>query len=233
MLLFLLLASLTYTRSLAAPHTTYLLTVNNVRDRAATPNTILPNTQQSFSIDGSALDIALLRPYPEPISASSRHGPIIFSEIMYHPPPRPDGKNLEFVELYNSNPFSEDISGFRLTGQVEFTFPTNTVIAARSFLAVAAAPADLLSVWGAMNLLGPYTNSLSNRSGTLRLRNRQGGILLEVNYSSEPPWPAAPPWPTTTSWPARRSAWRSRMPMRPWSSTSPASPCWRSAISTR
>ncbi|HEY5910800.1 MAG TPA: lamin tail domain-containing protein [Verrucomicrobiae bacterium] len=179
------------TVSSLAPHITYVLTVNNVRDCAAAPNTILPNTQQSFSIDGSPLDIALLRPYPEPISASSRHGPIIFSEIMYHPPPRPDGKNLEFVELYNSNPFSEDISGFRLTGQVEFTFPTNTVIAGRSFLAVAAAPADLLSVWGAMNLQGPYTNSLSNRSGTLRLRNRQGGILLEVNYSSEPPWPAA------------------------------------------
>lgn len=41
--------------------------------------------------------------------------------------------------------------------------------------------------------LGPWTrtNNLPNDAGTVRLRNRLGAVLLEVNYSDEPPWPAA------------------------------------------
>src|SRR5262245_10655765 len=174
-----------------AVRTTYTLTVNNVRDRATTPNVILPNTQRTFTLDSTPLDISFVRPLPEPIGPSTRHGPVILSEIMYHPTNRVDGKNLEFIELFNSNPYFEDISGFRLTGEVEFTFPSNTVFAARCYLVVAASPADLQSVYGITNVVGGFTNKLSNSSGTLRLRNRQGAILFEVNYSGDPPWPAA------------------------------------------
>src|SRR6185295_1345064 len=46
-------------------------------------------------------------------------------------------------------------------------------------------------VYSIANVTGPFTNKLSNGSGTLRLRNRQGAILFEVNYSGDPPWPAA------------------------------------------
>jgi len=172
-------------------HHTYTLTVNNVRDRAATPNTIWPNSQKTFTLEPVPLDISLLRPLPEPIGPSSRHGPIIISEIMYHPPDRSDGKNLEYIELYNSNPWYEDISGYRISGEVDFTFPAGTFLAARSYVAIAASPSDLQSVYGSLPVTGPYTNRLSNGSGTLRLRNREGGILFEVNYSGDPPWPAA------------------------------------------
>ena len=40
--------------------------------------------------------------------------------------------------------------------------------------------------------MGPYAKSLSNKSGTVRLRNRQDAILLEVNYDSKAPWPPGP-----------------------------------------
>jgi hypothetical protein len=52
-----------------APKTTYTLTVNNVRDRATTPNVILPNTQRTFTLDSTPLDISFVRPPPEPIRA--------------------------------------------------------------------------------------------------------------------------------------------------------------------
>ncbi|PYJ85279.1 MAG: hypothetical protein DME22_09740, partial [Verrucomicrobia bacterium] len=110
---------------------------------------------------------------------------------MYHPTNRADGLNLEFIELFNSNPYFEEISGFRLTGDVDFTFPSDSVLAARSYLVIAAVPTDMQSVYGIANVIGPYTNKLSNGSGTLRLLNRQGGIVFEANYSSDPPWPAA------------------------------------------
>lgn len=128
----------------------------------------------------------------EPLGPSSRRTGLVFSEIMYNPAPRTDGRKVEFVELYNSNPFFEDISGYRIAGDLSYTFPQGTVIPGGGFLVVARAPGDVIAVYGVSGVLGPYTNSLSNKSGTLRLRNRSNAILLEVNYDSEFPWPVAP-----------------------------------------
>src|SRR5438105_1645768 len=79
----------------------------------------------------------------EPLGSCSRRSPIIISEIMYHPAPRTDGKRLEFVELYNSQPWDEDFSGHRLAGDIEYTFPNGTIFPALSFIVVAKSPADL------------------------------------------------------------------------------------------
>ena len=55
---------------------------------------------------------------------TSRTTPIVFSEIMWKPAPRTDGKNLEFLELYNSNPWFQDISGYQITcADMNYTFP--------------------------------------------------------------------------------------------------------------
>src|SRR6266516_4716087 len=126
----------------------------------------------------------------EPLGPSSRKTGLVISEIMYKPAPRTDGKVLEYVELFNSNPFFEDISGYRLSGDIEFTFPPNTILQGGAFRVVARSPADIQSVYGITNVIGPYTNSLK-RSGVVRLRNDTDAIYLEVPYSNEPPWPVA------------------------------------------
>ena len=64
----------------------------------------------------------------EPLGPSSRRTGLVITEIMYHPAPRTDLRKLEFVELYNSNPTIEDISGFRISGDVDYTFPAGTII---------------------------------------------------------------------------------------------------------
>jgi len=46
-------------------------------------------------------------------------------------------------------------------------------------------------MYGGISVIGPYTNHLSNSSGTVRLLNREGGVLAQVNYSTDPPWPPA------------------------------------------
>lgn len=48
---------------------------------------------------------------------ATRRGPFVLSEIHYHPRDRVDLKNLEFIELYNTQPWQEDLTGFRLTGK--------------------------------------------------------------------------------------------------------------------
>ncbi len=171
---------------------TYTLTVVNVRDRSTAANPIqAPNNQKSFTIDYTAADIASLYPNLEPIGPSSRRGGLVFSEIMYHPTNRTDGRVLEFVEIYNSQVFAENIGGWRITGTIDFTFPTNTTIAAGGYLVVAPNPADVQAVYGISGVLGGFTDRLSNSEGTLRLRNLGGAVILEVTYSADPPWPAA------------------------------------------
>src|SRR6185369_2853 len=168
------------------------------RDISAAANMIGAGSQASFSAALSPLyvngNVALLRPAAEPPGPSSRRTPLVITEIHYHPPARADGRNVEFIELYNSQPWPQDISGYRISGSVAFTFATNTVIGARAFTVIAAAPADIQSVYGIGGVLGPWTqtNGLPNDAGTVRLRNRQDAVLLEINYTDELPWPIAP-----------------------------------------
>ncbi|HMJ88214.1 MAG TPA: lamin tail domain-containing protein, partial [Candidatus Acidoferrum sp.] len=179
------------TTSPLANNTTYTLTVNNVRDRATTPNPIAPNSQRTFTITPAPLPIAMVKPQPEPIGPSTRRGPLVISEIMYHPTNRADGKNIEFIEVYNTLPWFEEMGGYRISGAVNFTFPSNFILGARSFVVVAANPADVQGVYGTANVLGPWTGNLQNSSGTLRLHNKLGAILFDTEYTGDPPYPIA------------------------------------------
>ena len=131
---------------------------------------------------------ALAQPIFEPAGPSSRRTPIAISEIMFKPADRPDGRNTEFVELYNSNPWPEDVGGYRLAGQVDYTIPTGTKIPAQGYLVVAAKPADLQAAYGLPSVFGPYTNSLKT-SGEVRLHDEQGSVLLRLEYGIDAPWP--------------------------------------------
>ena len=129
----------------------------------------------------------LLTELPGP---SSRKTGWAITEIMYHPARRVDGKNLEFIELYNSNPFFEDLGEYRLTGDIDYTFPKGTVVPGGGFVVVAKAPADVQAVYGLAGVLGPYEKALKP-GGTVRLRNKIEGVLLEVPYTGKAPWPVA------------------------------------------
>ena len=49
----------------------------------------------------------------------------------------------EFVEIYNPGPDLVNLSGWQLTGGVEFTFPPNTLLGANNYVAVAENPTTL------------------------------------------------------------------------------------------
>lgn len=125
----------------------------------------------------------------EPPGPCSRRTALAISEIHYHPEARLDGKNLEFVEIYNSQPYFEEIGGWRLSGEIEFTFPSGTIIPGGGYLVVAGAPADVEKVYGLEGVLGPYAGRLDNGGGTLKLLGDRGAVLLEVEYNDRAPWP--------------------------------------------
>ncbi len=146
---------------------------------------------RSFTNTAASATIITQLPF-EPVGPTSRRTPLAFTEIMYHPTPGPGTNLLEWVELYNSANFPQELSGMRLSGDIDFTFPTNTFIGPGAYLVIARSPALMASSYGITNVTGPYTNGLGNSGGTLRLREVIGGVLLEVSYGTEGPWPVSP-----------------------------------------
>jgi len=128
---------------------------------------------------------------PRQLTVSSQRTPFIISEIMYHPSDVLDTNSLEFIEIFNTDPLQREIGGFRVSGDVDYTFPPGTKIRARGFIVVARDPEALQQAYGLSQVYGPYTNNLPNNGGRVRLRNDFGGILLEVNYDDQWPWPIA------------------------------------------
>ena len=132
----------------------------------------------------------------EPLSASSRRTGLVISEIMYHPRENTGYSNqLEYIELFNSQAFDERIGGYRISGAVDYTFPQGTVLKSGAYLVVARNPSILQSFYSITGVMGPWvganTNGLPGDSGNVRLRNRQGAVLLEVPYEDKSPWPIA------------------------------------------
>lgn len=78
---------------------------------------------------------------------------------------RGDTRDLEFIEIYNSLPWAEDLTGYRLSGEIDYAFPPEA-IPALGRIVVAASPADMLAVHG-VSALGPYAGHLKDSGGTL------------------------------------------------------------------
>jgi hypothetical protein len=128
----------------------------------------------------------------EPLGPSSRNTAIVISEIMWKPAPRTDGNNVEFLEIYNSNPYFQDISSYTVTcADMNYTFPANTLIPAGAFFVLAASPQGIANVYGlTSNVFGPYNGSLKH-SETLQWLDEQSNVLLTVPYTDVFPWPVA------------------------------------------
>jgi len=179
------------TVTLALPQIVYLGVAATSRNVS---QPIVVQVRDFLSVAGATT--ASLKLTREPIGPSSRKTGLAITEIMYHPRKIPGFANsLEFIEIYNSQAFFEKIGGYQISGSVDYTFPSNTVMQAGSYLVVARDPDFVKSHYGISNVLGPWdgadTNNLPNDTGTVRLRNRQGAVLLEINYEGNNPWPIA------------------------------------------
>ena len=177
--------------SALTPIVVYQLAVANVLDRATIPNAIAADSTTTFSWDFDPLPLKDLVGVSEPEGPAARTTGLVITEIHYHPRPQDADLNLEFIELYNSQQWEEDLSGYRISGDVDYEFPEGTKIPGEGYLVVAVSPDDVKKHYGIASVLGPTRGSLPNSSGTLRLRNRPNAILLEVTYRDRAGWPIA------------------------------------------
>ncbi|HEX2751474.1 MAG TPA: LamG-like jellyroll fold domain-containing protein, partial [Verrucomicrobiales bacterium] len=113
---------------------------------------------------------------------------VVFNEIHYHPDTGEASR--EYIELHNQMAVDVDMSGWEITGGVNYTFPSGTIIPGRGFVVVAVDPAGVQAAYGAAGVLGPWTGRLSNSGEDLHLRDNNGREMDEVDYGTGGKWPA-------------------------------------------
>ena len=136
--------------------------------------------------------------------APSAAAPII-SEVLLRPGTGwPEDPGLEFIELFNPDSAPADLSGWRFTDGIAWTFPNGTILPAGGRLVVAARP-DRLNAPGALGPWSPET-ALANDGERLTLTDAAGSVVCTLRCAVEGDW-AQRAFDATTGW-----HWRSAAP---------------------
>src|SRR5262245_19127904 len=94
-------------------------------------------------------------------SALPARAGVLINELMYHPQSELDAE--EYIELYNPDAAPADLSGWRFTSGVRFTFPAGTVVPTHGFLVVAANEAAFTNRYpNVTNYVAGWDGILSN-----------------------------------------------------------------------
>lgn len=120
------------------------------------------------------------------VTVAASAGPVIFNELMYHPASEDDRE--EFVELHNTGPSAVDLTGWRLSTGVRFTFG-QVSIPPGGYLVVAADLATFTNKYPEVTaVVGGWDGLLSNSGQWIELVNAQGRREDAVRYADEGDW---------------------------------------------
>ncbi len=138
--------------------------------------------------DGADQFYRLATTTPGAHNAAIRVSDVVINELMYHPISGNDDD--EYVELYNQSAAAVNLGGWSLSDGVSFTFPSNTLLAAHSYLVVAKNATGLRAQYPnltAANTLGNFSGKLSGSGERIALRMPDSsvstnGSVLTTNY---------------------------------------------------
>lgn len=123
------------------------------------------------------------------IACLSARAGVTINEVFYQPPGIPENPAREFIELYNPDSSVVDVSGWKFTNGVDFTFPNGVTIPAHGYLVVAANLSTFQSSYpGITNVIGNWIGTLSNTSEEIRLENASGSVQDKVTYADSGDW---------------------------------------------
>jgi hypothetical protein len=94
----------------------------------------------------------------------------------------------EWIELYNGGAQPIELSGWSIDGDIDYQFPTNTMLLADQYIVVSNNAADLSSRHPAITILGDFAGQLKNSSGNIRLLDQHGNPVDELTYYDGGRW---------------------------------------------
>ncbi len=120
---------------------------------------------------------------------------VVINEIAYHPPfVAPNGDcvrrcsdRLQWIELHNPGNEAVDLTAWRLTGAVRFTFGEVSIAAGGYLVAVADAVAFAAEYPAVADFVGDWSGRLSHASERIVLRNELGNPVDRVEYGDGRP----------------------------------------------
>ncbi len=113
---------------------------------------------------------------------------IVINEINYNPA---GDDTTEFIELYNNDNTTVDLSGYYFSDGISFTFPDGATLEPGAFAVVAIDTAAFHKYYG-FDTPYQYTGGLSNKGETVVFNNSEGLVLDSVTYDDKDPWPTSP-----------------------------------------
>jgi len=113
---------------------------------------------------------------------------LVITELMYNPP-ESGTDTLEFIELFNFDNVSIDLTGYYISDGVTFTFPAFTLNPGEYFL-IAGDSVAFQSIYGMMAY--QFDGALSNSGELILLRNSYGMVVDSVTFDDVSPWPIKP-----------------------------------------
>lgn len=116
----------------------------------------------------------------EPVDAD-----IVITEIMYNSP-ESGTDSLEFIELYNNGAEAIDMTGFKFTSGVEFTFPAFTFNPGEYQL-IAVNSTAIQNTFGKPSMQWT-TGALSNSGEAIVIKDNFGFLIDSVNFDDVLPW---------------------------------------------
>ena len=134
-------------------------------------NPILPDDP-----DGSIADMGAL-PYDNDMQLN-----LLINEIHYNPP---KGEGSEFIEIVNESKSSVDLMGFRLSGDIDFTFPEDSIDPGE-FILVAKNKSSYDG--NGYSVYQWDSGNLSNGPGSVILIDDEGRIIDYLDYDRRYWW---------------------------------------------
>jgi len=109
---------------------------------------------------------------------------VVINEIHYNP--RGQSEAAEFIEIYNPNSFSINLSSYEFTDGICFAFPINTIIAGGEFILIANDPS--IYAGNGYQVFQWDESKLKNDGEHLRLENGAGAVIDSLTYNDAGSW---------------------------------------------
>ena len=130
---------------------------------------------------------------------------LIVSELYYNPTPPteaelaalPDlndnGRDFQFIEVYNRDSETIDLNAYQITRGVEFTFPAQDIEPGEYAVIVRDLPAFRLRFGDGPRVLGEFVSGSLNDDGErVKIVDNLEEELVDFDYSPTRPWPNSP-----------------------------------------
>lgn len=148
--------------------------------------------------DGNDDTFVMETPTPGAPNSVDISDAIVINEISYHPPFIPPTEGCirdcsdfdQWIELHNKSAEIVDLSGWRVSNAVRFSFPDGTQIPTGGYLVVTRSPTRFRSSYPEVpvdQVFGPWARALAHDSETINLRDALGNRVDRVEYSDGNP----------------------------------------------